>query len=84
MTILPDTTTPATTRAFWLGMAAYLIPSFPIAFVWHLVLFESQYQALHIYRADPIIPFGLASMLIQSVIFSWAFPRLFAGSRGSS
>ena len=67
----------------WLGVAAYLIPAFPIAFVWHLVLFEPQYHALHIYRADPIIPFGLASMIIQGVVFSWAFPRLFAGNRGS-
>lgn len=83
MTTVPDSTQQASNRGFWLGMAAYLVPSFPIAFVWHLVAFESQYQALHIYRADPIIPFGLASMLIQSAIFSWAFPRLFAGSRAS-
>jgi hypothetical protein len=64
-------------------MAAYLVPTFPIAFVWHLVLFESQYHSLHIYRGDPIIPFGLASMIIQSVILSWAFPFLFPGQRGS-
>ena len=83
MTIAPDIRQPASGRAFWLGMAAYLVPSFPIAFVWHLVLFEPQYHALRIYRADPIIPFGLASMLIQAAIFSWAFPRLFAGSRAS-
>ena len=81
MTIAPDIRQSATSRAFWLGMAAYLVPSFPIAFVWHLVLFEPQYHALRIYRADPIIPFGLASMLIQAAIFSWVFPRLFAGSR---
>jgi hypothetical protein len=64
-------------------MAAYFVPTFPIAFVWHLVLFETQYHGLHIYRADPIIPFGLASMIIQGVVFSWVFPRLFAGNRGS-
>jgi hypothetical protein len=64
-------------------MAAYLVPTFPIAFVWHLVLFETQYHALHIYRADPIIPFGLVSMIIQGIVFSWVFPRLFAGNRGS-
>jgi hypothetical protein len=64
-------------------MAAYLVPSFPIAFVWHLLLFESNYHALRIYREDPIIPFGLASMVIQSIIFSWVFPRLFANHGGS-
>jgi len=83
MTIASDIRRAAGTRSFWLGMAAYLVPTFPIAFVWHLVLFESNYHALQIYRSDPIIPFGLASMIIQAIIFSWLFPRVFADSRGS-
>jgi hypothetical protein len=70
-------------RCFWLGVAAYLVPTFPIAYVWHLVLFAPTYEALGIYRPDPIIPFGFASMIIQGVIFSWAYPRLFSG-RGSA
>jgi hypothetical protein len=70
-------------RNFWLGMAAYVVPTFPIAFAWHLVVFEPQYQALQIYRPDPIIPFGVAAMIIQSVVFSWSFPRVFARSRDS-
>jgi Na+-transporting NADH:ubiquinone oxidoreductase subunit NqrE len=83
MTIASDIGRPASVRSFWLGVAAYLIPTFPIAFVWHLVLFEQKYHALGIYRDDPIIPLGLASMVIQSVIFSWVFPRSFAGNRDS-
>jgi len=83
MTIASDIRRPANFRSFWLGMAAYLIPTFPIAFVWHLVLFESNYHALQIYRADPIIPFGLASMIIQAIVFSWVFPQVFPDSRGS-
>jgi Na+-transporting NADH:ubiquinone oxidoreductase subunit NqrE len=83
MTIASDIGRPASVRSLWLGVAAYLIPTFPIAFVWHLVLFEQKYHALGIYRDDPIIPFGLASMAIQGVIFSWVFPRLFAGNRDS-
>ena len=83
MTITSEIRHPAGVRGFWLGVAAYLLPSFPIAFVWHLVLFEKNYHALGIYRDDPIIPFGLASMAIQSVIFSWVFPRVLAGHRGS-
>ncbi len=75
MTIASDMPRPASVRSFWLGVAAYLIPTFP--------LFEQKYHALGIYRDDPIIPFGLASMAIQGVIFSWVFPRLFAGNRDS-
>ena len=83
MTIASDIGRLSSVRGFGFGVAAYLIPTFPIAFVWHLVLFEQKYHALGIYRDDPIIPFGLASMMIQSVIFSWVYPRLFAGRRGS-
>jgi hypothetical protein len=73
----------ATARGFWLGVAAYLVPTFPIAYVWHLVAFAPAYEALGIYRPDPIIPFGLASMLIQGMIFSYAYPRLFPRRGGA-
>src|SRR5713101_2989304 len=63
--------------SFWQGVAAYLAPSFPIAYAWHLVLFAPAYEALGIYRPDPIIPFGFASMVIQGIAFSLAYPRLF-------
>ena len=83
MRIASDTGSPAGGGRLWLGVAAYLVATFPLAFVWHLVLFEPQYRALHIYRADPVIPFGLASMIIQSVVLSWIFPHLFGGNRNS-
>ena len=84
MTIAASETGQASSvRNFWLGVAAYRVTTFAIAFAWHLVLFEPSYHALGIYRADPIIPFGLASMVIQGAVFSWTFPRVFAGSRGS-
>ena len=70
-------------RRFWLGVAAYILQSFPIAFVWHLVLFEQKYHALRMYRDEPVIAFGLISMIIQALIFSWLFPRVFPSSRGS-
>jgi hypothetical protein len=30
-----------------------------------------------------IIPFGFASMIVQGLIFSWAFPRMFVSSNRS-
>jgi hypothetical protein len=77
MTTLQAAGADATARNFWLGVAAYLVPTFPIAYTWHLVVFAPAYDALGIYRPDPIIPFGFASMLIQGIVFSWAYPRLF-------
>jgi hypothetical protein len=83
MTIASATERPASSRGFWLGIAAYLVPTFPLGFFWHLVWFEKSYQALAIYRADLIIPFGFAAMLIQGAIFSWMYPRLFVQRHGA-
>ena len=69
--------------SFWLGVLAYLVPTFAIAYAWHLVVFAPAYDALAIYRPDPIIPFGFASMLIQGMMFSWVYPRLLS-QRGAA
>jgi hypothetical protein len=59
---------------------AYVIPTFILGYVWHLLLFERYYADLAMYRADIIIPFGFASMLIQAVLFALAYDGLFSGS----
>lgn len=63
-------------KRFWLGVAAYVLPTFPLGYVWHLVLFAPQYRALQIYQPDVIIPLGLLSMLIQGALLSWVFPKV--------
>jgi hypothetical protein len=68
---------------FTLGVLAYLVPTFALGFVWHLILFESYYDALAIYRSDIIIPFGFLSMLIQAVIFAWIYDKAFAQRNGT-
>jgi hypothetical protein len=68
---------------YLLAMLAYLVPTFALGFVWHLVLFESYYQALAIYRHDIIIPFGFLSMLIQAAIFAWIYEQAFAQRPGT-
>lgn len=70
------------TRRFWLAVLAYVLPTFPLGFVWHLILFEDYYAALQIYRTDIIVPFGLASMLIQALLFAWIYDKAFAGQPG--
>lgn len=63
---------------FFLAVLAYVVPTFALGFVWHLVLFEHYYMTLAIYRSDIIIPFGLVSMLIQAALFAWIYERAFA------
>lgn len=68
---------------FGLAVLAYLVPTFALGFVWHLMLFEGYYAALQICRSDIIVPLGFLSMLIQSVIFAWLYSKAFAGESGS-
>ena len=68
---------------FALGVLAYLLPTFALGFVWHLVLFEHYYAALAIYRSDIIIPFGFLSMLIQAVIFAGIYESAFNRRAGA-
>jgi hypothetical protein len=73
---------PETTR-FVLGTLAYVVPTFALGFVWHLVLFKPYYDALAIYRSDIVIPFGFLAMLIQAATFAWVYERAFAGRGGA-
>jgi hypothetical protein len=66
------------TKRIAIGAFSYLIPSFALGFVWHLVAFKGYYEALSIYRKDVIIPFGFLSMSIQAVLFAWIYARVFA------
>lgn len=68
---------------FALGVLTYLVPTFALGFVWHLILFTRSYEELGIYRKDIIIPFGFLSMLIQAVIFAWIYKHGFAPRKDS-
>lgn len=70
-------------KRFWLGLAAYIIPTFALGFLWHLVVFASYYDALQIYRVDLIFQFGLLAMFIQGSILSWLFPKIMGNTEGS-
>lgn len=65
-------------RSFWWAVAAYLLPTFPLGYVWHLVTFAEQYERLGMYREQVIIPFGLLSLVVQALVFAWMYPRLFS------
>jgi len=70
-------------KRFSLGVLAYLVPTFALGFVWHLVLFQRYYEGLAIYRKDIITPFGFLSMFIQAIIFGWIYEQIFAQRSGT-
>lgn len=57
---------------------AYLVPTFMLGFVWHLIAFKRSYEALAMYRQDVIIPFGFLSMALQALLFAWIYVSAFA------
>jgi hypothetical protein len=69
---------------FTLAVFAYVVPTFALGFVWHLLLFKDYYETLAIYRGDIIIPLGLLSMLVQAFIFAWIYVNAFARWSGPS
>lgn len=68
-----------TAPRFLLAMLAYILPTFPLGYIWHLTAFKGYYESLQVYRDDLIIPFGLLSMAVQSVVWAYVYSRLFAG-----
>ena len=62
---------------YWLGLAAYVVPTFPLGYVWHLRTFKAHYDRLEMYRRDVLIPLGIGSMLIQGLVFAWLYPLVF-------
>jgi hypothetical protein len=66
-------------KRYALAFLAYVIPTFVLGFVWHLVAFDSYYKALQVYREDIVIPFGLLSMTVQGIVWVYLYDRLFAG-----
>jgi hypothetical protein len=65
-------------RRIGVGALSYLVPTFALGFVWHLVAFKDYYDRLAMYRHDVIIPFGFLSMTLQAVLFAWVFDSSFA------
>ena len=40
------------TTRFLLAALAYIVPTFPLGYLWHLVIFKSYYASLLVYRPD--------------------------------
>ena len=64
-----------------LGTAAYTFVTFPIAILWHLVLFEELYQSFNYIEGKPGFLLGFISIFTQGFILSALYPYVkFTGS----
>ncbi|MEZ6115173.1 MAG: hypothetical protein R3C28_01150 [Pirellulaceae bacterium] len=63
-----------------LGTFGYLLVTFPLAYIWHLVVFEHTYSELGYFsREEPIIAFGFGAILLQGILLSVIYPFLCRG-----
>ena len=62
-----------------LTVLAYIAATFGVQGVSHFVVNAAHYAGISIMRATPIIPLGIASMVVQGLIFAWLFPTFNRG-----
>lgn len=53
-----------------LGALAYIIPTFILAYFWHLKWFKNRYEKWDYAGGNPSPSLGLASMVVQGVVLS--------------
>ncbi len=65
-----------------LAATGYVVVVFPLAYVWHLVLFKEKYEAFGYFEGEPNIPLGLATIVIQGAALSLLYLFFHTGSAG--
>ncbi len=61
---------------------AYIVPTFVIAVLWHMVVFDHYYRELAIYRQRLDVALGFATVVLQGAVFAYLLPRVLgSGSR---
>ncbi|MEK7545290.1 MAG: hypothetical protein AAB551_04120 [Patescibacteria group bacterium] len=64
--------------SFYLHLLAYLVVSFALGVVWHVVIFKEYYKKLAIYSniEKPRFSFGFSAMLLQGIVFAHIYPLM--------
>lgn len=65
-------------RRFWLAVAGFFVATMATAFSWHMILFHEKYLAMGAFtRGEPVMPFGIAAILLQALVFATCAPYYF-------
>ena len=59
-----------------LGALAYIIPSMPWGYFWHLRVFKKSYEKWQFFGLNPSVPLAFIAMVIQGTILSVLYARL--------
>ena len=72
------------TKQITLGTLAYTLVTFPLAAIWHVVIFEEQYQSFSYIEGEPGFLLGLITILIQGFILSFLYPFVSFHGKGAT
>ena len=61
-------------KQFIYGTLAYTMITFPLASLWHVVVFKDQYQSFNYIEGEPSFLLGLFAILLQGFILSYLYP----------
>jgi len=59
-----------------LGALAYIIPSMPWGYFWHMSMFKKSYDKWQFFGTAPSVPLAFSAMVIQGIILSVAYALL--------
>ena len=67
-------------KAFFLAALAYVLIVFPVAILWHLVIFKPTYVEIGYFGSkEPIIVLGFLTIVVQGILLSYAYPFFYRG-----
>ena len=64
------------------GTLVYTLITFPLAVVWHVLLFEEKYKAFGYFQGEPSFLLGFVTILIQGVVLSFLYPFVKFSGKG--
>ena len=66
-----------------LGTLAYTLSTFPLAVIWHVLLFEEKYKEFGYFQGEPSFLLGFATILIQGAVLSFLYPFVNFSGKGT-
>lgn len=61
-------------KSTFMGTLAYTLVTFPLAIIWHILLFEKAYLGFGYFQGDPSFVLGFITILIQGGVLSFMYP----------
>ena len=64
------------------GTLAYAFITFPLAVIWHVVLFKPEYESFGYFEGEPNFALGFLTIIIQGAVLSFLYPLVKLSSNG--